>query len=154
MWMTIGVNGWSSLRVMQCILGDAWDAPIVQNFFQTFARTRPDNVNYWRSLLEKVENSQFLVMMMKYTLQSLWTNTAHQIWEIHLMRCANRSMAEWSWWRHCCVPQHGCKPKGRCMLLGGAASLTKIELINVQQQDLIFEEIQQKITTIKMRSQH
>ena len=67
MWMTIGVNGWSSLRVMQCILGDAWDAPIVQNFFQTFARTRPDNVNYWRSLLEKVENSQFLVMMMKYT---------------------------------------------------------------------------------------
>ena len=30
------------------------------------------------------------------------------------------------------------------MLLGGAASLTKIELINVQQQDLIFEEIAQK----------
>ena len=45
---------------------DAWDAPIVQNFFQT----RPDNVNYWQSLLEKgrvkVENSQFHVMMMKY----------------------------------------------------------------------------------------
>ena len=75
------MHSWGCMRCADC-----------SKLFQTFARTRPDNVNYWRSLLEKVENSQFLVIiMMIYTLQSLRTNTDDQIWEIHLMRCANPS---------------------------------------------------------------